>query len=126
MRILVIGLGSMGKRRIRNLKALGITEIRGLDVREDRRIEANRKYDIRTYNKSKEALEDFKPDIAIISVPPDQHTNFIKMCINQIHCFIEASVTDKDEIFTLSMTAERSDLIIAPSCTMMYFPDHVR
>ena len=29
--ILVIGLGSMGKRRVRNLQALGIKNIIGLD-----------------------------------------------------------------------------------------------
>ena len=44
MRILVIGLGSMGKRRIRNLSVLGHSTIAGFDIRSDRRLEAAKKY----------------------------------------------------------------------------------
>ena len=40
MRFLIVGLGSMGKRRIRNLRALGETEIAGFDPRPERRDEA--------------------------------------------------------------------------------------
>ena len=36
MRALVIGLGSMGKRRVRNLMALGYKDIAGYDPREER------------------------------------------------------------------------------------------
>ena len=44
--VLIIGLGSMGKRRIRCLKALGINSIWGYDTREDRKREAKEKYQI--------------------------------------------------------------------------------
>ena len=43
MKCLVIGLGSMGKRRIRCLKALGYTDITGYDTRQDRREETREK-----------------------------------------------------------------------------------
>ena len=33
MKALVVGLGSMGKRRIRNLQALGLSDIGGFDDR---------------------------------------------------------------------------------------------
>ena len=49
MEILVIGLGSMGKRRIRNLKALNINDIISYDLREDRRIEVENTYKIKTF-----------------------------------------------------------------------------
>ena len=42
MKFLQIGLGSMGKRRIRCLQALGETGIVAFDPREDRREEAER------------------------------------------------------------------------------------
>ncbi len=48
MKALQVGLGSMGKRRIRNLLALGITDITGFDKREDTREEAKDKYNIKT------------------------------------------------------------------------------
>ena len=46
--ILIIGLGSMGKRRVRNLQSLGIKNIVGFDIREDRREETEKKYQINT------------------------------------------------------------------------------
>ena len=44
MIFLVIGLGSMGKRRVRCLQTLQIKDIIGFDLREDRRLEAKNKY----------------------------------------------------------------------------------
>jgi predicted dehydrogenase len=48
MKCLVVGLGSMGKRRIRNLRALGLADIVGVDPRADRRDEAAQKYGVAT------------------------------------------------------------------------------
>ena len=39
LKIIVVGLGSMGKRRIRNLLKLGYCDIIGFDPRDDRRKE---------------------------------------------------------------------------------------
>ena len=50
MKFLVIGLGSMGKRRIRCLQALGFQDIVGVDVREDRRQEAQTSYGIQAHS----------------------------------------------------------------------------
>ena len=58
--ILVIGLGSMGKRRVRNLQALGIKNIIGLDKREDRREETEKNYQIKTVSSFDEAIVNFK------------------------------------------------------------------
>ena len=44
MKFLVIGLGSMGKRRVRCLQALHYTDIVGFDPREDRRKVLNTHY----------------------------------------------------------------------------------
>ena len=41
---------------------------------------------------------------------------------NGIHCFIEASVTDADKINELSKKLINKKIIMAPSCTMKYFP----
>ena len=48
MRIIVIGLGSMGKRRIRLLKELGEKEIVGVDTNEERCLNAEKEFDIKT------------------------------------------------------------------------------
>ena len=123
MKFLIIGLGSMGKRRIRNLLALGITEIAGYDIREDRIKEAKQKYSIRTYSSFEQACKDYIPDVFVISTPPDKHIEYAYFGYkNNIHCFIEASVTDANKILELYNLTKDKHLIFAPSCTMRYYP----
>ena len=49
MKFLVVGLGSMGKRRIRNLIALNQKEIIGFDTKQERCLEVTEKYEITTF-----------------------------------------------------------------------------
>ncbi len=77
-KVLIIGLGSMGKRRVRNLQALGFTHVNGFDMREDRRKEAEQKYTIKTFASFDEAVSQNKYDAFIISVPPHLHHIYMK------------------------------------------------
>ncbi len=124
MKFLVIGLGSMGKRRIRNLLSLGYTaeEIAGFDPREDRREEASSKYVISTYQTVEGAFEGFKPEALVISTSPESHMKYAFMALEMgLPSFIEASVTDKEKILELSKVAKDKKQVFAPSCTMKYF-----
>ncbi|MEQ8352755.1 MAG: Gfo/Idh/MocA family oxidoreductase [Leptospiraceae bacterium] len=122
MKILVVGLGSMGKRRVRNLQALGVREVYGFDPRPDRREEALKKYDIQVFQNFEEALVK-NPDIMVISTPPDLHMEYAFIALERkLHCFIEASVVDADRILELGKSVEGTGLVFAPSCTMRYFP----
>ena len=99
MKALVIGLGSMGKRRIRNLKVLGVEKLAGVDPREDRRAEAATAYAVPTFADAQRALRKFAPDVAVISTPPDRHMDYAFLaCEQRVPCFIEASVVDADRI----------------------------
>ena len=60
----------MGKRRIRNLLKLKYDDIIGYDALESRRIEVKKNYPITILSSFKESL-DLKPNIMIISTPPD-------------------------------------------------------
>src|SRR5438105_5939595 len=92
MRFLIAGLGSMGKRRVRNLSFLKAGEILGFDPREDRRKEAEERYGIRTFADFPEALKQ-RPDALIISTPPDLHMPYMRAAAEAgIHFFCEASV----------------------------------
>jgi predicted dehydrogenase len=123
MKFLVIGLGSMGKRRVRNLQALGEKEIAGFDLSTTRCDEAKQKYSIMTYNDFQSAIDEHKPDVFIISTPPNFHMDYAYFAYeNGIHAFIEASVVDSDKILNLSQKIAPKNLIIVPSCTMGYFP----
>ena len=70
MSFLVVGLGSMGKRRIRNLQYLGYKKIVGFDLRQDRCEEVSGLYKIPVFSSFENAVERVKPDALIISVPP--------------------------------------------------------
>ena len=122
MNFLVIGLGSMGQRRVRNLITLGCENIAGFDVRKDRTKYVNDKYNISIFDDFDLAIEQFKPDVFIISTPPGFHMNYAYYAFDKrIHCFIEASVVDADKILTLSKKLEKTDIVIVPSCTMRFY-----
>lgn len=121
MRFLVVGLGSMGKRRIRNLKQLNQNEIIGFDTREDRCKEAEEKYQITAFTDIQESLKQ-KPDAMVISTPPDLHMKYAKIAIqNGMHFFTEASVV-QDEMEEVINELKNSDVIGLPSSTMRYHP----
>lgn len=122
MKAIVIGLGSMGKRRIRNLKENGVSTITGFDLRADRCEEASNKYGITTVSSvDKNLLSTY--DVVVISTPPDMHMKYAFMAHEAGRpCFVEASVTDWRKIQELAGMAKHSGIVVAPSCTMKYFP----
>ena len=123
MKFLVVGLGSMGKRRIRNLRSLGHSEIVGFDPREDRRAEARSKYGVVTYASWELAVERERPDSVVISTSPDLHMQYAERAVARgLHCFVEASVVEGERIKALHKSIVDSRLVVVPSCTMKYFP----
>lgn len=119
MKFLVIGLGSMGKRRIRNLKYLGENDIIGFDFRKDRREESEDKYGIITFDNIDNAIEQ-KPDVFIISTPPNYHMEYELLAAkNNIHFFCEAGISTKnlDKLINL---CKNKKIIVAPSATFRF------
>lgn len=121
MKFLIIGLGSMGKRRIRNLQALKAEDIIGFDFKEERRKEAEAKYKIKTID-DLQKLDFEKIDAIIVSTPPDIHNQYIKFAIEKGKpAFVEASVVLGD-LEELEKKAKEKNVFIAPSCTMKFNP----
>jgi predicted dehydrogenase len=122
MNFLIIGLGSMGKRRVRSLKALGITTVAGFDQRDDRRLESHEKYGIPTFSDINQAMSEFHPTALIISVPPDAHHVYMKMAAEKgLHFFVEASVVDTD-MDLIKELVKVKNIIAAPSATLLCHP----
>jgi len=120
MKFLVVGLGSMGKRRVRNLQYLEAGEILGFDPREDRREETAGKYGIETFGDIETAFER-QPNAMIISTPPDLHIPYaIQAAERGIHFFTEASVVDDGIEELLDISRSKPKLVGVPSCTMRY------
>jgi predicted dehydrogenase len=121
MKFLIIGLGSMGKRRIRNLQYLKAGEIMAFEPMEARRKEAEEKYGIRAFADIDEALAE-NPDAMIISTPPDKHHSYAMLAarINK-HFFVEASVIS-DGMTEIIKACKGKNIVAAPSCTMRMHP----
>ncbi len=119
MKFLVVGLGSMGKRRIRNLQYLKEKDIIGFDMREDRRKEAEEKYGIKTFGNIDEAMKQ-NPGTLIISTPPNHHMEYELLAAkNSKHFFCEAGVfTEKLE--ELIKLCKKNKIVAAPSCTFRF------
>ncbi|WP_026768011.1 Gfo/Idh/MocA family protein [Asinibacterium sp. OR53] len=123
--VLIIGLGSMGKRRIRNLQHIGVTKITGYDIREDRKNEAVSKYGI---NILKEFADVNKEDFShlIVSTPPDEHVFYAMEGVKRgLHVFIEASVLSDGLLELQDLLNEvkiKNQVALVPSCTMRFDP----
>jgi predicted dehydrogenase len=123
MKFLVIGLGSMGKRRVRNLQALGMQQVAGFDPRVDRRQETSSRQGIKVFGDFETAVQSFQPDVFVISTPPDRHMQYAYPAMERgVHAFIEASVVEVEKIRHLANSIRGKQTVIVPSCTMRYFP----
>lgn len=113
----------MGKRRIRNLNALGVSGIAGVDPRADRRTDAAAQYSVPVFADAESALRAFSPDVLVVSTPPALHMDYAFLAYEKrLPCFVEASVVDADRILELHRLTRQGGPLVAPSCTMRYFP----
>ncbi len=118
-----IGLGSMGKRRIRNLLFHGIKSdnIFGFDLSADRCKEVEEIFGVKTSTSLEEAELEFNPDVYIISTPPNKHSDyFLRAARKKKHFFVEVTTVDDgyDELYGLL----DGSFVSAPSHTFRYFP----
>lgn len=127
MRFLIIGCGSMGKRRARVLKRLGFNDILAFDTRSDRREEMSSTCGVQTSESFEQALAT-GPEVLLVCVPPHLHVPYLREAItNNKHAFVEAPTalteSELDELISLAAKTER---IIAPSFTYFCHPHHVK
>lgn len=119
MNVIVIGLGSMGKRRIRLIKKIDSTiSIFGIDSREDRRNEVSKLYSIKTYSSMEDI--DGKVDAAFICTSPLSHSKLINEClIKKMNVFTEINLVSDmyDDNIKLS---QDNNLTLFLSSTPLY------
>lgn len=121
MKILQIGCGSMGKRRIRNFLYHGINDIVVYDKRSDRRADVVEKYGVSAVNDFDMIQWDAITHVSI-STPPDLHMFYALESVKRNkHTFIEASVVDSGMADLIAIKKERT-CVVAPSCTMRFDP----
>lgn len=121
MNVLVIGLGSMGRRRIRLIKR-DYPEIRiaGVDREEARRKRAEEELQIRSYSDLEEALSEGSFDSVFVSTPPLTHAGIIRECLmKDLHVFTELNLVD--DFYEENMAlAEEKERVLFLSSTFLY------
>lgn len=121
MKIVVIGLGSMGKRRLKLLKGeYKDIDIIGVDLDSNRRKSVEENFGINTYDDLELAVKEERPDAAVISTSPLSHSNIILKCLDLgLHVFTEINLV-KDKYEEIINKAKEKKLEIFLSSTQLY------
>ncbi len=122
VKILVIGAGSMGRRRLRDLTALEPGSVILHEPREDRCQDAASEFDIPAHTRFEDALEE-GPDVMVVSTPPAFHGDYVKEAVQrELHVFAEVPFVYDSKL--LEAIASHTDYpsVLGISHTMRYYP----
>lgn len=122
MKVVVIGLGSMGKRRIRLLlrHCRSVISVCGVDARTDRRTDAGETYGIPAYAQLHEAVAAESPAAALICTSPAAHAALTKECLEHgLHVFSELNLLSENNDSIIAL-AEKRGLHLFLSSTLLY------
>lgn len=121
MRVVVIGLGSMGKRRIRLIRKYdNEIVILGIDTDRERRETCAREYNIETYENLSQIKSINTVDCAFICTAPLAHSKLITQCLQLgMHIFSELNLVYdgyQENVFL----ANQKKLVLFMSSTFLY------
>ncbi|MDP3920140.1 MAG: Gfo/Idh/MocA family oxidoreductase [Candidatus Omnitrophota bacterium] len=122
-RVLVSGCGSIGKRHIANLQALGLSAITAVDPDKSACMEAERKLGVRIAVSFEEALRE-RPDIVVVASPNHVHMEqALQAAKVGADLFIEKplshEMTGVNELLTY---VEQNRLVGMVGCNMRFHP----
>ena len=118
MKVVVIGLGSMGKRRVRLIKELYPDyEVVGVDARQDRQAEARNQSGIQTFS----SLDDVSGcDCAFVCTQPLSHANIITACLEKgWNVFTELNLVNDGYDRNIAL-AQKNNIVLFMSSTFLY------
>lgn len=120
MRVIVIGLGSMGKRRIRLICQYNASiEIHGVDISQERRAQVEKEYGIKTLE-SLESVQVNDYDCAFISTSPLSHNELIRKCLGlNMHVFTEINLVADGYEENMELAAKNRKVLFLSS-TFLY------
>jgi predicted dehydrogenase len=123
LRFVVAGCGSIGKRHMTNLRALGAGEIIASDLRADRRREVEETLGIEALA-SLDAVWERAPDAIVVTTPTALHLPLaIEAADRGVQLFIEKPLaSDWDGIDRLMELARKKRLVSLVGCNMRFHP----
>ena len=115
--ILVIGLGSMGKRRIRLMKMIDSSiNIYGVDGKNERCIETNKLFGIETFSSIEGAVNNVNVNCAFVCTAPLSHGSIIHECLeNNWDVFTEINLVNDLYKENIKMAKEKSRILFLSS-----------
>ena len=120
MKIIVIGLGSMGKRRIRLLSEHKEIELFGIDNNKERCEEVKEKYGIKCFSTIDEAKSSEMIECAFVCTSPLSHASIIKECLqHNLHVFTEINLISDGYKDNIKLAKEKG-LVLFLSSTFLY------
>jgi len=123
MKILAVGAGSMGRRRLRDLLALEAGEVVLYEPQADRCYEIAARFGLRGFTDFEKALAE-KPDAMTVSTPPALHDRYVQKAVDlRIHVFAEVPfVLDPEVLGAITARADDYPSVLGVSHTMRYYP----
>ena len=120
MKVIVIGLGSMGRRRIRLLQEKANIIIFGIDSNVERAKQVSELHEITCYSSISEVVEAQHPDCAFVCTSPLSHANIINECLKKkMHVFTEINLVDDRYDENMKLAAE-NNVALFLSSTFLY------
>jgi len=118
-KILQLGCGSMGSRRVRDLSRRPDVEVRAFDARADRRQSVGERFGVKTFETMAAAM-DWGPDALVISTPPGTKGPLVDCALERgIHHFVEADIWSYG---VADRVARAPRSVCAPSLTFAFLP----
>jgi predicted dehydrogenase len=121
MKILQLGSGSMGTRRLRDLHQRPGLTVGLFDEREDRRLRAKERFGVTVFSRLEDALA-WGPEALVISTPPGTKGDYIRLALERgLHHFIEADIWAYGAA-RIERVSREKNLVSAPSASLRYLP----
>lgn len=120
MKVVVIGLGSMGTRRIRLIQKYNASiQIIGIDTNPVRRLSCSKKYNIKTVESLLESSAT-EASCAFICTSPLSHHNIISQCLSAgMHVFTELNLVSDGYEKNMAI-ANQKNLVLFLSSTFLF------
>ena len=121
MNVVVLGLGSMGKRRIRLMKTSdAAATVYGVDLNEERRRQVSESFRVDTFSSLEDVLSAHTVDCAFVCTSPLSHSRIIRQCLAAgLHVFTEINLVADGYRENLALAKEK-DKVLFLSSTFLY------
>lgn len=121
MKILQLGAGSMGTRRLRDLSTHPEVKLALFDERPDRRQRARDRFGVEVFSRLEDALA-WEPEALVVSTPPGTKAAYIRLALDLgVHHFSEADIWSYGAA-EIERRSKEKKIVSASSASLRFLP----